>query len=86
MRSYSCSVSTQIGGEVRTHLIAQNALDHVEIVIDQRRGFAALGARLDFVPQTFQEANVGAQFFFARPCAAVRTMNPPCAVFPLAHE
>ena len=53
-------------GKIRTHLIAEHALDHVQVVIDERRRFAALRARLDFVPEIFQEAYVSAQFLITR--------------------
>ncbi len=53
-------------GEVGADLVAQNALDERQIVIDQRRGLGRVGALLDLVPQVEQEAQVGAQLFFRR--------------------
>ena len=50
--------------EVGVDLVAQHALHQVEVVIDQRRRLAVLGAVLDLGPQMLQEADVGAQIFF----------------------
>ena len=50
--------------EVGVHLVAQHALHQVEVVIDQRRRLAALGAVLDLSPQMLQKADVGTQFVF----------------------
>jgi len=77
MRSYSGSVSTQITEKSDVTWSRQHALHHVEIVINQRRRFGRFGARLDVVPQAFQETNVSPQLFFAGTCAAVRTIEPP---------
>ena len=65
MRSYSGSVSTQMCEKFCGDLVAQDALDEVQIVIDQRRRLAALGALLDLGPEVDQEAQVGAQILFA---------------------
>jgi hypothetical protein len=53
------------GGEVVGDLVAQDALDQVEVVVDQRRRFGGVGALLDVVPEVDEEANVGAQLLFA---------------------
>ena len=50
--------------EVGIHLVAQHALHQVEVVINQRRRFAVLGAVLDLGPQVLEEANVGAKLVF----------------------
>ena len=50
--------------EVLRNLVAQNALHQIQIVIDQRRRLAVVGAAADLGPQMLQEANVGAQFIF----------------------
>ena len=44
------------------HVIAQDAFDEIQIAMQQRRGFALLGARLDFLPRARQEFDVGANF------------------------
>ena len=66
MRSYSCFGVHPNRVEVGGDLVAQHALDHVEIVINQRRRLAIFGAILDLLPQALEEPDVGAQLFFAR--------------------
>ena len=66
MRSYSASESTQMVEKLSDHLIAQNALDQVQIVIDQRRRLRSIRTLLDLIPQADQEAQVRAQLLFAR--------------------
>ena len=73
-------------GEVGRNLIAQHALDHVEIVIDQSRGLRSLGAGLDVIPQPLQEANVGPQFVFARVLRRGADDEAAVAVVALAHH
>ena len=52
------------GREVGCDLVAQDAFDHVQIVIDQGRRLAVFGARLDLFPQAFEEADVSPKFLF----------------------
>src|SRR6185437_348705 len=54
------------GGEVVGHLVAQDALDEIEIVVDQRRRLRGLAAALDIRPEVQQEAQIAPQLFFAR--------------------
>ena len=65
MRSYSDSRVDPDGGEVVAHLVAQDALDEVEVVVDERGSFGGIGALLDFGPEVDQEANVGAEIVIA---------------------
>src|SRR5580658_274499 len=51
------------GREVGADLIAQDAFDEREIVIDERRRLGAVGALLDLVPEMNQEAQIGAELF-----------------------
>ena len=51
--------------EVVAHLVAQDPLDQVEIVVDQRRRLGAVRARLDLAPQVDEEAEIGPQFILA---------------------
>ena len=51
------------GAEIRSHVIAEDALDEIQIAMEERRGFALLGARLDFLPRAHQEFDVGFYFF-----------------------
>ena len=55
-------------------------------MIDQRRWLRSFGAGLDVVPQAFQEANVGAQFFFARTLRRGANDEAAVAVVALAHH
>jgi len=64
-RSYSVSVSTQMAEKVVGDLIAQDALDEVEVVVDERGRLGGLGARLDVGPEVEQEAQIAAKLFFA---------------------
>src|SRR5258706_206678 len=54
------------GGEVGAHLIAEYTLHYIQIVIDQRRSLATIGARLDFVPEIFKKTDIGSQFLVRR--------------------
>ena len=85
-RSYSCFGVDPDGGEVGGNLVAQHALDHVQVVIDQRRAFAVVGAGLDLGPQTFQEANIGAQLFFGCALRGGADDESAVAVFALADD
>src|ERR1035437_1086912 len=51
-------------GEVGADLVAQDALDEREIVIDEGRRLGVVGALLDLAPQMEEEAQVGAEVFF----------------------
>ena len=51
------------GAEIRSHVIAEDALDEIQVAMQERRRFALLGARLDFRPRARQEFDVGAYFF-----------------------
>jgi len=51
--------------EVLAEEVAQQALDQVEIVIDQRRRLGVIGAGLDLVPETLEKLDVLPQIFFA---------------------
>jgi hypothetical protein len=55
------------GGEVITHLVAQDALHQVQIVIDKCRRFRCIGTLLDLGPKTDEEANVGPKIVLAGP-------------------
>ncbi len=74
------------GGEVGGDLVAQHALDDVQVVIDQRRRLVALGAVLDFRPETFEEADVGAQLVFAGALRGGADDEAAVAVFALAEH
>src|SRR6185295_1844778 len=52
------------GREVGCDLVAQDAFDHVQIVIDQGRRLAVFGPGLDLFPQAFEEADVSPKFLF----------------------
>ncbi len=52
------------GGEVGADLIAQDALDQREIVIDERGRLGVVGALLDVGPKMQKEAQVSAQILF----------------------
>src|SRR5438132_8978560 len=47
-------------GEIVADVIAEDALDEVEVAVEQGRGFALLAALLDFVPGLAKELDVGA--------------------------
>ncbi len=72
--------------EVGVDLVAQHALHQVEVVIDQRRRLAVLGAGLDLGPQMFQEADVGAQIFFLDVGGGGANDESAQAVFALAGD
>src|SRR5262249_9214931 len=55
------------GREASTHLVTQDALDKVQIVVNQRRRLGRFRAALDFVPQINQEADIVAQVLLFRP-------------------
>ena len=73
-------------GEVGGDLVAQHALDDVEIVIDQRGRLRAFGAILDVLPQAFQEADVGAEFLFAGALRGGADDEASVAVLALAED
>src|SRR5260370_1110530 len=47
-------------GEIVADVIAENALDKVEVAVEQSGGFALLAALFDFVPGFAEEIDVGA--------------------------
>src|SRR5258708_3111247 len=47
-------------GEIVADVIAENALDEVEVAVEQRGSFALFAAFLDFVPGLAEELDVGA--------------------------
>ncbi len=53
------------GGEVVGHLVAQDALDEVEVVIDQSRRLRGFAALLDVGPEVEEEAEIAAKLLFA---------------------
>ncbi len=53
------------GGEVVGDLVAEDALDEVEVVVDEGGGLRRVGARLDVGPEVEEEAEVGAELLFA---------------------
>ena len=56
-------------------LVAEDALDNVEIVMDEQRSGAALGLLAHVQPEVIEEHHVGAQFPSVRPFSrVVRTM------------
>ena len=54
------------GGVVVAQVIAQDALDQVEVAMQQRRRFARLGLRANLFPGAAEEFHVAANFFFRR--------------------
>ena len=72
--------------EIRSDLIAQHALDDVQIVVDERRWLRAFGAILDVLPQALQEADVGAELFFAGALRGRADNEAAVAVFALAQN
>ncbi len=52
------------GGEVIGDLIAEDALDEVEVVVDEGRGLRGFGTGLDVGPEVQEEAEVGAELLF----------------------
>ena len=54
-------------GKVIAHLVAQNALHQVQVVINKRWCLGRIGTLFDLGPEADQEANVRAQIFFAGP-------------------
>ena len=73
-------------GEVRRDLVAQHALDYVEIVIDQRGRLGGFGAALDVVPEAFEKADVGAEFVLACVLSGGANDEAAVAVIALAHH
>src|ERR1700733_12503520 len=73
-------------GEIGSDLIAQNALDYVEIVIDQRWGLRSLRTRFNVVPQALKKTNVSPQFVFTRVLRGGADDEAAVAVFALAHH
>ena len=53
-------------GEVGADLVAQDALDERQVVVDEGRRLGGFRALLDVVPKIHQEAQVGAELFFRR--------------------
>src|SRR6266567_9022357 len=53
------------GGEVVGDLVAEDALDEVEVVIDEGGRLRRFGALLDVGPEVEEEAEIGAELFFA---------------------
>ena len=49
-------------GEIVADVIAEDALDEVEVAMEKRGRFALLAALLDFVPGLAEEFDVGADF------------------------
>src|SRR5580658_4513320 len=72
----------EVGGD----LVAQHALDDVEVVIDQRGRLGAFGAGLDVVPQALEEADVGAEFFFAGALGGGADDEASVTVFAFAED
>ena len=50
------------GGEIVADVIAQDALDEIEVAMEKRGRFALFAALLDFVPGVAEEFDVGANF------------------------
>src|SRR4029077_19009183 len=50
------------GAEIRSHIVAEDAFDEIQVAMEERRGFALLGAGFDFLPRAHQEFDVG--FYF----------------------
>ena len=50
----------ECGGE----LVAQDALDDIQIVVDERGGGSLLGLLAHVQPEVVEEEHVGAEFFF----------------------
>src|SRR4029077_2230184 len=72
--------------EVRGDLVAQHALEHVGVVIDERRRLRFFRARLDFVPQVLHEANVGPELLFGCPSRCRAHNEAALAVFTFADD
>src|SRR5581483_3755434 len=79
--------------EVLRDLIAENALDEVQVVVDESGSLAALGAVLDLGPEIEQETNVSAEIIFTssrgsraddESAGAVRVLGKDDALQPLA--
>src|SRR6202008_1162270 len=62
--------------EVVRHLIAQNTLHKIQVVVDQRWRLRALTALLDVGPQIQQEAKIIPKLFFTR-SGSSRTNDKP---------
>ncbi len=55
------------GGEIVADVIAQNALDEIQVAMQKRGRLALLAALLDFVPGLAEELNVRADLFIRSP-------------------
>src|SRR4029077_6092810 len=55
------------GGKASADLVAQYALDQIQIVIDKRWRLRSVGAPPDLSPQIDQEANIVSQILLFRP-------------------
>ncbi len=53
------------GGEVVGDLVAEDALDEIEVVVDERGGLAGFAALLNVGPEVEEEAKVRAELLFA---------------------
>ena len=73
-------------GKVRRDLVAQNTFDHVQVVINQRRRLAVFSARANFVPQAFQETDVGPKLLFVRALSGGTHDESAVTVFTLALD
>ena len=73
-------------GEVGTHLIAQDAFDYIEIVIDQSRSLTAVRTGFNLAPEIFQKADVGAQFLICRSRRSGANDETAAAVLALALD
>src|SRR5207253_7993877 len=74
------------GGKIGRDLIAQNALDYVQVVINQRGRLAVFRARADLVPQSFQEADVGAELVLCGALSGGTHNESTVTVFTLALD
>ena len=52
-------------GEAFGNLVAQDALDQIEVVINQSAALAGIGTLADLAPQVQQKTDVGTEIFFA---------------------
>src|SRR5215472_207666 len=61
------------GGEIVTHVIAEDTLDEVQVAVEKSRRLAFLALLLDFGPGLAQELDIGANLLVG--CAASRSAN-----------
>ena len=73
-------------GEVGRNLVAQDTLDHIEIVINERRRLAAFRTALDLVPKSLEEADVGPKLVFGCALGGGAYDEASMAIFTLAHH